>query len=104
MKRIRPLDLARRATPFGGGGFLTLRGNTSGHGTIREVVAELCFLSEYIRFPCCSYGSRVARGANDSGFAEAARRLFNVSGDAHKHTLNNHFVLSIVRLVAAAPW
>ena len=45
-----------------------------------------------------------ARGADDSGFAEAARELFNVSGDAHKHTLNKHSVLRIVRRVAAAPW
>ena len=47
------LNPTRRATPFGGGGlFLTLRGNTSGHGTIRAAVVELCLLSEYIRFPC----------------------------------------------------
>ena len=38
--------------------FLTLRGSTSGHGTIREVVAEFCFLSENISFPCLSSGSR----------------------------------------------
>ena len=46
-------------TPSGSGReFLTLRGNTSGHGALRQIVDESCFQSGYVRFPCCSLGAR----------------------------------------------